>query len=216
MAVGQFFTIVGSAFQAASQGRGQYMGSRLVLGLGIAFITCSGPALLCELAAPRIRGTLVSFFNPFWYLGSIIASWTCFGTSHMSTTETWGWRIPSLLQALIPCCVLPLVYWLPESPRWLVHVGRVNEAKTIFAKYHGNGDENDPMVTSQIAEVRNAIENAKEGITWAALLTQKKNLHRLFIVITMTLMTLWCGQNIITYYFSSILTSIGITETTQQ
>ncbi|KAH7028757.1 general substrate transporter [Microdochium trichocladiopsis] len=216
IAVGQFFTIIGAGFQAGSKGREQYMGSRFILGFGIAFITCAGPALLSELAVPRIRGTLVSFFNPFWYLGSIIVAWTCFGTSHMSATDTWNWRIPSLLQGLIPCIVLALLYWLPESPRWLVHAGRTEEAKAIFAKYHGNGDEDDPLVTTQIAEVQLAIELAREGITWKALLTRKNNLRRVFIVVTMTLMTLWCGQNIITYYFSSILNSVGITGTTQQ
>ncbi|KAH8660091.1 general substrate transporter [Xylariales sp. PMI_506] len=216
MAVGQFFTIVGAGFQAGSHGRSQYMGSRFILGFGIAFVTCAGPALISELAVPRIRGTLVSFFNPFWYLGSIIVAWTCFGTSHMASNNTWNWRIPSLLQALIPCCVLPLIYWLPESPRWLVHVGRVDEAKAIFAKYHGNGDESDPLVITQIAEVQVAIERAKEGITWKALLTRKANLHRLFIVVTMTVSALWCGQNIITFYFSSILTNVGVKGTTQQ
>ncbi|KAK6081348.1 hypothetical protein SCUP515_03036 [Seiridium cupressi] len=216
MAAGQFFTIIGAGFQAGSHGRGQYMGSRLILGFGIAFVTCAGPALLSELAIPRLRGTLVSFFNPFWYLGSIIVAWTCFGTSHMSAFDTWSWRIPSLLQALIPCCVLPCIYWLPESPRWLVSQGRTEEAKAIFVKYHGNGDENDPLVATQVAEIQLAIEQAKEGISWKALLTQANNLHRLSIVVCMTLMTLWCGQNIITYYFSTILTSIGVTGTTQQ
>ncbi|GKT40262.1 lactose permease [Colletotrichum spaethianum] len=216
MAVGQFLTIVGAAFQAGSQNRGQYMGSRAILGTGIAFVTCAGPALLSELAMPSIRGTLVSFFNPFWYLGSIIVAWTCFGTSHMDATNSWNWRIPSLLQAAIPCIVLPTIYWLPESPRWLASVGRGEEAKNIIAKYHGNGNMDDPLVTAQMAEIEHAMEVAREGVTWRALLTRKTNHHRLFIVITMTLMTLWCGQNIITFYFSSILTSVGVTDTTQQ
>jgi len=54
-------TIVGAAFQAGSHGRNQYMGSRFILGFGIAFTTCAGPALLSEIAHPRLRGTLVSF-----------------------------------------------------------------------------------------------------------------------------------------------------------
>lgn len=192
------------------------MGSRFILGFGIAFVTCAGPALLSELAHPRFRGTLVSFFNPFWYLGSIMVAWTCFGTSHMAPTETWNWRIPSLLQALIPCCVLPLVYFVPESPRWLISKHRDAEASAIIAKYHGNGDPNDALVVTQVSEIQMAIEQAKEGVAWKALLTHKANLHRLFIVVTMVLMTLWCGQNIITFYFSSILNSVGVTATTAQ
>lgn len=134
----------------------------------------------------------------------------------MDPTNTWNWRIPSALQAAIPCFVLPAIYWLPESPRWLASVGRVEEAKGILAKYHGSGNTDDPLVTAQVAEIIHAMEAAKEGITWRALLTRRNNLHRLFIVITMTLMTLWCGQNIITFYFSTILTNVGVTGTTDQ
>ena len=192
------------------------MGSRFILGFGIGFVTCAGPTLLSEVAHPRLRGTLVSFFNPFWYLGSIIVAWTCFGTSHMSTTNRWAWRIPSALQALIPCIVLPLVYFMPESPRWLVSQGRAEEALAFITKYHGNGDQNNPVVTTQLAEIQVALEQAHEGLSWKALFTRKQNLHRIFIIVTMVCMTLWCGQNIITYYFSSILTNIGITTTTDQ
>ncbi|KAK9798725.1 putative General substrate transporter [Seiridium cardinale] len=213
---GQFFTIIGAGFQAGYHARAQYMGSRLILGFGVTFVACAGSALLGELAIPRFRGTLVSFFNPFWYLGSIIVAWTRFGTSHMSAFDTWSWQIPSLLQALIPCCVLPCIYWIPKSPRWLVSQGRTEEAKAIFVKYHGNCDENDPLVATQVAGIQLAMEQAKEGISRKALLTQANNLHRLSIVVCMTLMTLWCGRNIITYYFSTILASIGVTGTTQQ
>ncbi|RDW66005.1 lactose permease [Coleophoma cylindrospora] len=216
LGVGQFLTIVGAAFQAASQSRGQYMGSRLILGFGIAFTTCAGPALLSELAHPRLRGTLVSCFNPFWYVGSIIAAWTCFGTSHMPKTEHWAWRIPSLIQGVIPCVTLTLIFFMPESPRWLNAQGRKDEALNTLARYHANGQADDPLVLAEMAEIDCAIDQASEGITWKALLMNKTNRVRVSIVVTMTLMTLWCGQNIITYYFVQVLNSVGITQTTQQ
>ena len=216
MALGQIFTVAGALFQGLSEGRNQYMGSRLILGFGIGFITCAGPALLSELAPPRFRGPIVSFFNPVWYLGSIIVAWTCFGTSHMDAMDKWNWRIPSFLQGLIPFSVLCVVYFLPESPRWLVAQGRIDEATAVLAKYHGDGNADDIAVTQQVAEIREAIESAHEGVTWRALLTHKTNLQRIFIVTVMVLMTLWCGQNIITYYFSTILSSVGISGTTQQ
>ncbi|KPI45215.1 Lactose permease [Cyphellophora attinorum] len=216
LAIGQGLTIVGAAFQGGSQSRGQYMGARFILGFGIAFITCAGPALLSELVHPRMRGTLVSFFNPFWYLGSIIAAWTCFGTSHMAITNAWAWRIPSLLQGLIPCFVVPSIYFIPESPRWLVANGREDEATAILAKYHGEGNAEDPLVRTQLVEIKVAMQQATEGVTWRALFTQKQNRARVLIVMCMTLMALWCMQNVITYYFSPILNTIGITGTTQQ
>lgn len=134
----------------------------------------------------------------------------------MLVTDDWAWRIPSLLQAMCPCVVLSLIYWVPESPRWLVAKGRKDEAEAIIAKYHCNGDQNDVFARTQIVEIEMALEQAREGIKWSALVTNKPNRSRLSIVVVMVLMCLWCGQNVITYYFSAILNSIGITGTTQQ
>ncbi|KAK5056833.1 hypothetical protein LTR84_012365 [Exophiala bonariae] len=214
--VGQILTVAGASFQAASRGRAQYMGARFVLGFGIAFNMCAAATLLSELAIPQFRGTLVSLFNPFWYVGSIIAAWTCFGTSHMPKTDAWGWRTPSLLQALCPTFVLCLIYWVPESPRWLVSRGRNAEAVAIIAKYHGTGNDDDPTTCAEISEIELALQQAREGIRWSALVTKKANRNRISVVIVMVLMCLWCGQNIITYYFSPILNSIGITGSTKQ
>lgn len=93
---------------------------------------------------------------------------------------------------------------------------RKAEVAVIIAKYHGNGNADDQLVAAQLEETEVAVEKAQEGITWRALFTQRANRQRLFIVVAMTLMTLWCGQNIITFYFSSILNSVNITGTTQQ
>lgn len=94
--------------------------------------------------------------------------------------------------------------------------GLKDKAAAIIAKYHGNGNADDPLVKAQLDEIQAAVELAHEGITWRDLFASKSNRNRLLIIVCMTLMTLWCGQNIITYYFSSILNSIEITNTTAQ
>ncbi|KAL3479796.1 general substrate transporter [Aspergillus californicus] len=213
---GQLFTICGAGFQAGSHGSSQYLAARFILGFGIAFTTCSAPALLSELAHPRMRGMISSLFNPFWYVGSIIAAWTCFGTSHMPVTDSWAWRIPSLMQGIFPAISVCFVCFMPESPRFLVHKGRHGEAHNVLAKYHANNDLDDPLVLQELAQVQAGLARDEESIKWSHILATKQNRMRIFIVTTMTLSTVWSGQGILTYYFSPILTSIGITSTPQQ
>jgi hypothetical protein len=54
--------------------------------------------------------------------------------------STWAWRIPSVLQALPSVIQVALVFFAPESPRWLVSKGRDAEALKILAYYHADGN----------------------------------------------------------------------------
>jgi hypothetical protein len=68
--------------------------------------------------------------------------------------STWTWRIPSLIQAGVPLFQLAVSPWLVESPRWLVGKGRTAEARAIFVKFHGAGDENSPLVDHEMKQVQ--------------------------------------------------------------
>jgi hypothetical protein len=99
--------------------------------------------------------------------------------------------MPSLFQAIIPCILIPLIFFMPESPRWLSSQGRKDEALAILAKYHANDNINDPLVVKELQEIDIAIGQAAEGISWKDLVTTSQNRKRVGIVITMTLMALW-------------------------
>ena len=59
-------------------------------------------------------------YNCGWYLGAVIAAWATFGTRNYA--GSWAWRVPSLLQVLLPVIGIPGLIMIPESPRWLVSV----------------------------------------------------------------------------------------------
>jgi hypothetical protein len=55
--------------------------------------------------------------------------------------SSWAWRLPSLLQGLPSICQVLLVFFGPESPRWLISKGRDRQALKTLAYYHADGNE---------------------------------------------------------------------------
>lgn len=72
---------------------------------------------------------------------------------------------------------------MPESPRYLVKKGREDVARATLAKYHANGDENDPLVEYEMAEIKHGLEiDARTSTTYMDLLRTPGNRKRLFIL----------------------------------
>ncbi|KAK7932686.1 hypothetical protein PG985_003398 [Apiospora marii] len=142
--IGCFIVLVGTAVQATAHEQGHFIAGRFVLGFGAAIASAAGPAYIVELAHPAYRGTMAGLYNIFWWFGSILAGWTTYGTElHMK--DSWAWRTPTVVQAGIPVVVMCFIMFFPESPRWLIHKDRAEEALAILAKYHGDGDANSPL-----------------------------------------------------------------------
>ena len=62
---------------------------------------------------------------------------------------------PSLLQILF-------IFFVPESPRFLINKGKEQKALSILAKVHANGNENDEMVQCEYIEIRDTLRLEKE------------------------------------------------------
>ncbi|KAF2107022.1 general substrate transporter [Lophiotrema nucula] len=209
-----FIMIAGAAIQTASQNFSMFMFSRWLLGFGIPFAIVNASSLIGELAYAKERPTMTSLFNSSWFVGSIIASGTTYGTFAMAST--WSWRIPSLLQAFPSLCQILFMYFCPESPRWLIAKDRAEEAQAILQKYHGEGTDGEEFVRLEYAQIRTTIalelENARKFM-WADMWRDPAMRRRFFLAGVTGFFTQWSGNNLISYYLRKILVQIGITET---
>lgn len=124
----------------------------------------------------------------------------------------WGWRIPSLLQMIPSALQLIFIWFLPESPRWLVSKGRGEEAYAILAKYHAEGDLNSEFVKLEYAEIETTLELEKEQAksSWKALVAAPGMRKRLLICSFLGLATQWSGNGLTSYFLARILDNVGI------
>ncbi|KAM5380970.1 hypothetical protein ACJZ2D_003279 [Fusarium nematophilum] len=214
---GASWTIVGAILQASSKEIPQFVISRFLIGFGLAFTVVGAPLLLAELALPQHRGAIISYYPTCWYLGAIIAAWVTYGTHKLDSS--WSWRIPSLLQGVPASLQLLLIWFVPESPRWLISKGRGKEARDILVKHHANGDERSSLVELEYTEIKESIESdasVKARTGWLDLVRTAGNRRRLIIVFFAGLFIEISGNGLVQYYLHSVLLSIGITNTTTQ
>ncbi|TNY18495.1 general substrate transporter [Rhodotorula diobovata] len=213
---GSAVVVVAVFVQCFALGGWKFFGARILLGFGAAFPLTLGSAHLFELAHPRQAAEFVTFFGSFYWVGAVVAAWVTYGSAFMSSN--WSWRLPSLLQGLASLVQLATLWFVPESPRFLSAVGRTDEAHEILAKYHANGDLDDELVLSELAQIQTALEleQASKSFGYLDFLRTKANRYRLFLCIWIGVIVQWVGNGVYSYYLLPVLSSIGIEGSAQQ
>ncbi|XP_078442860.1 tonoplast monosaccharide transporter2 [Wolffia australiana] len=117
--------------------------ARLIDGLGIGLVVTLVPIYISETSPSEIRGFLNTFPQFSGSSGMFLSYCMVFA---MSLRENPDWRlmlgvlsIPSLLYSLL------VVFFLPESPRWLVSKGRMLEAKRVLQRLRSREDVSGEM-----------------------------------------------------------------------
>ncbi|KAL5480857.1 hypothetical protein ACEPAI_9797 [Sanghuangporus weigelae] len=214
---GALLMCAATAIQTASNSVKMFIGARFLIGFGLTFASNSAPMLVSEVAYPPHRASATSMYNSLWYLGSIIAAWTTFGS--FKIPSSWAWRLPSVLQGLPSVLQICLIWFAPESPRWLIAKGRETQALRTLAYYHADGNEHDPLVQYEFEEIKAAIafeRTVQKNVGFKSLFSKKGNLKRLRIIIAIAFFSQWSGNGLVSFYLNKVFDAIGITDPTVQ
>jgi MFS family permease len=215
--IGYAFLILATVMQTAATNDITFVLARFFLGCASAWFSTTVPLLITETAYPTQRGVCSALYNCGWYVGSILAAWATFGTRNY--TNSWAWRIPSLLQALLPAVALPGFLLCCESPRWLLSRGRTEEARKVLANSHAGGDLDSPLVTFEMIEIETTLRAEQEAhatTSYADMFKTKGNRRRLFITVTLGIFAQWSGNGVVSYYLALVLETVGIKSVTDQ
>ncbi|KAF8165590.1 general substrate transporter [Crassisporium funariophilum] len=204
MALGSAIIVVGAIVVTVAKDVSYLLGGRFFLGFGVAISTTAAPAYVVEMSPPQWRGRLTGLYNTFYYSGSILCTGISIATGRIASTKSW--RAPLAIQIGPAAILMIFAYVIPESPRWLISVGRKDEARSILARYHGNDDPNAPLVLLEWKEYEEAVKlNASDKRWWdySELVNTRNARYRTFMMLLMGFFGQWSGNGL--GYFLTIL-----------
>ncbi|KAF2729713.1 hexose transporter-like protein [Polyplosphaeria fusca] len=209
---GSWVMVVGAFIQAFSNGPAMYIVARILLGFGIPFCIIAGSSLMGELSYPKERPIMTSLFNALYFVGALIAAGISFGTQAID--NDWSWRIPSLLQAVPSLLQISFIFFIPESPRFLISKDKIDEAFQILVKYHAEGDPDSEFVKAEMAQIEGTIKLELENSnrSWWEMIATAGMRKRVIIGSALGLFTQWSGNTLISYFLNDLLKLIGFTD----
>lgn len=142
---------------------------------------------MSEVVPVDFRGALVDVHAVFLLLGYTIQGWVGYGFFFWDGGSN-TWRPPLALQCAWPILLLCGIYWVPESPRWLIMQDRVEEAKAIIFRLHSNAnDPDDEFAHAEFYQIRKqiAIDRAL-GSSWMHMIKKPSYRKRCLLAIGTT------------------------------
>ncbi|GMF07912.1 unnamed protein product [[Candida] boidinii] len=141
IALGAATAIVGAALQCSAQQTAWMCGARFVNGLGTGVLNAVVPVYTSETAESTSRGAYLAIEFTLNIFGVVVAYWLEFGLSFIDGGfSAFRWRFPIAFQILFLLVLLAIVWFFPESPRWLVKNGDQARARSLLVKMRGEED----------------------------------------------------------------------------
>ncbi len=179
---------------------GMFMIYRIIGGIGVGIASMLSPMYIAEIAPAKIRGRLVSFNQFAIIFGMLIVYFVNYFIAKGQTQE-WidavGWRWMFASEVIPASMFLFFLFFVPESPRYLMYSDKDEEAKEVLTKIVGN-----KRTESVFAEIKKSL--IEKNAPWLSF-------GKLVIVIGIFLSVFqqFVGINVVLYYAPSIFKSIG-------
>ena len=203
--------IVGIVIQIATIDKWyQYFIGRIISGLGVGGIAVLSPMLISEVSPKHMRGTLVSCYQLMITCGIFLGYCTNYGTKNYSNSVQW--RVPLGLCFAWALFMIGGMTFVPESPRYLIEVGRVEEARRSIA-ISNKVSPDDPAVTFEVENVQAGVEAERlaGSASWGELFSTKtKIFQRLIMGIMIQSLQQLTGDNYFFYYGTIVFKAVGL------
>jgi sugar porter (SP) family MFS transporter len=175
--------------------------ARFLGGLAIGAASVMAPMYIAEIAPARLRGRLVAVAQFNIVLGILVAFFSNMLIYRIMDGNPIAWRWMFGVMAVPATVFFILLFFVPESPRWLVKKGLVDKARGVLQKV---GAAN---VEAELGDIVNSLkEEAGAGVT---RLFQKKYSFAIMCAVLLAVFNQLSGINVIMYYAPMIFEKAG-------
>ncbi|MFH8786544.1 sugar porter family MFS transporter [Streptomyces roseoverticillatus] len=186
---------------------------RVLGGIAIGMASVIGPAYIAEVSPPAYRGRLGSFQQAAIVVGIAISQLVNWGVLNLADGDQRGHVMGiEAWQLMLGVMVVPAVLYgllsfaIPESPRFLISVGKIDKAKAVLADVEGHSVDLD----KRVAEIELAM-HSEEKSTFKDLIGGKAGfLPIVWVGIGLSVFQQLVGINVAFYYSATLWQSVGI------
>lgn len=182
----------------------QFVIFRMIGGIGVGTASMLSPLYIAEISPAKNRGRMVSY-NQFAIVSGMLVVYfvnyfiAAQGTEAWNVTTGWRWMFAS--EALPAVLFFICLFFVPESPRWLIKQEKTDQAQNILTRINGEA-----QAKKEVAEIKDAIQH--EDCSFIQIF---KPGIRTAMMIGMVLAVLQqiTGINVFLYYAPEIFKKLG-------
>ncbi|KAK6994035.1 proton myo-inositol cotransporter [Biomphalaria glabrata] len=205
MTSGVVFTAGGVLMGAATTKEILLVG-RIVAGLGVGLASVVVPVYVAESSPVSERGRLVSLHQLLINTGILVSSVLAGGFSYVVPE---GWRYMLGLAAVPGTLQFIGFIFMPESPRWLVSRGRIDQAREVLTRMRGHQD-----VEEELQDIIHTVQEANKDTAagfqhWIKIFSTPHVRRALLVGCGLLFFQQWCGINTVIYYSGTVLKMAG-------
>ena len=190
---------------------------RIIGGIGIGVVSIISPLYISEVSVAQYRGRLVSLYQlavTVGFLGAYLVNYQLLAYSESCTNPGSGWFdlifVTEVWRGMLGMETLPailffiIIFFIPESPRWLILKGQDTKATNILKRIYVSAKD----VAFQVNETKSVLSSESKS-EWSLLL-QPGILKAVIIGVCIAILGQFMGVNAVLYYGPSIFENAGL------
>lgn len=190
---------------------------RIIGGVGVGVVSIVSPLYISEVAVAQYRGRLVSLYQlavTIGFLGAYLVNFQLLTLSESGALSgaplldkifiSEVWRGMLGMETIPALMFFVIIFFIPESPRWLIVRGRENRAMNILERIYGSATE----AAGQLDETKSVLTEESSS-EWSMLL--KPGIMKAVVIgVSIAMLGQFMGVNAVLYYGPSIFENAGL------